>query len=43
MREECARTAGRRLSGRDIPDLDGVKRLEDLGISRFMLGLVLSS
>jgi probable F420-dependent oxidoreductase len=39
MREECARI-GRRAetievtAGRAVPDLDGVKRLEDLGVSR---------
>jgi probable F420-dependent oxidoreductase len=42
MREECKKI-GRDpktieiTSGRAAPDLDGVKRLEDLGVSRFML------
>ncbi len=42
MREECARI-GRQpetievSAGRAAPDLDGVKRLQDLGVSRFMV------
>ena len=42
MRDEC-RKLGRDpatievTSGRTVPDLDGVKRLQDLGVSRFMV------
>jgi len=42
MREECAKT-GRRpetievTSGRGVPDPDGVKRMADLGVSRFVV------
>ena len=42
MREECAKI-GRNpaeieiTSGRTVPDVDGVERLRDLGVSRFMV------